>query len=101
MRIILSVALAASLTAGAALAQPAPAAPATPAAPAAAAPAAPAAAPAVAGKPSAKTGLLALYGNAKTKEVLKKHIPGVVDFLDANGVDMIPPEMTLADLVNI
>ena len=105
MRIILSLALAASLTAGAALAQtPAPAAPTAPA-PAAAAPAAtPAAAtatPAMAGKPSAKSGLLDLYKDAKAKEVLKKHIPGVVDFLDANGTDMIPPEMTLADLINI
>jgi hypothetical protein len=104
MRIILSMALAASLTAGAALAQtpapaPAPAAPA--AAPATATPAAATAAPAMAGKPSAKSGLLDLYKDAKAKEVLKKHIPQVVDFLDANGTDMIPPEMTLADLVNI
>jgi hypothetical protein len=102
MRIILTVALAASLSAGAALAQtPAPAAPATPAAPAAAAPAPATVTPAVATKPSAKSGLLSLYNDPKAKEVLKKHIPGVVDFLDANGVDMIPPEMTLADLINI
>src|SRR5690349_16258643 len=99
MRIALSLALAASLTAGAALAQPA-AAPA-PAAPAAAAPAAPAPTPVVAGKPSAKSGLISLLNNPKAKEVLKKHIPQIVEFVDANGTDMIPPEMTLADLVNI
>ena len=98
MRIILPVAIAASLIAGAALAQT-PAAPA--AAPAAAAPAPAAPTPAVAGKPSAKSGLLALYNNPAAKVVLKKHIPTVVDFLDTNGVDMIPPEMTLADLINI
>jgi hypothetical protein len=102
MRILIPAAIAASLIAGAALAQtPAPAAPAAPTAPAAAAPAPATVTPAVAGKPSAKSGLLDLYKNAKAKEVLKKHIPQVVDFLDTNGTDMIPPEMTLADLVNI
>ena len=87
--------VAASLVAGAALAQPA----AAPAAPAAAAPAA--AAPAAAGKLSAKSSLLAILKDAKAKEVLKKHIPQVVDFVDANGADMIPPEMTIADLTQI
>lgn len=84
------VALAASLAAGAALAQP----PAAPAAPAAAAPAAN-------GKMSAETALLTLYKSDKAKAVLKKHIPQVVDFLDSNGTDMIPPEMKLSDLTSI
>ena len=90
--------LAASLGAGAALAQPA-AAPSAAATPAAAAPAA--AAPAAAGKLSSKSPLLTVLKDAKAKEVLKKHIPQVVDFVDANGADMIPPEMTIADLVQI
>jgi hypothetical protein len=89
--------VAASLIAGAALAQPA-AAPAA-ATPAAAAPAA--AAPAAAGKLSSKSPLLAVLKDVKAKEVLKKHIPQVVDFVDANGADMIPPEMTIADLTQI
>ncbi|CAN5273024.1 hypothetical protein BH11PSE2_BH11PSE2_12950 [soil metagenome] len=66
----------------------------------AAAPAAPAAA-APAGKLTSDSTLTALMADAKAKDVLKKSIPQVVDFLDGGGAGQLPPEMTLKDLSGI
>ena len=101
-KLIAAGALALSLIGGSALAQQAPAAaPAAPAAAAPAAPAAPAAAPAgAAAKLTSGSTLGALVGSEKAKEVLKKHIPQVVEFIDGGGIDLVR-DFTLVSLVDI
>ena len=58
-------------------------------------------APAAAGALSSKTPLKALMANPKAKEVLAKHIPQVVEFLDGGGGDQIPDDFTVDSLLDI
>lgn len=63
---------------------------------------APAAAPAAAaGKYSSQTSLKTLLADPKAKEVLSKHIPQVVDFVDGGGGDQLPAEFTVDSLLDI
>ena len=93
-------AVALGLIAAPAFAQtPAPAGPAAAApAPAAAAPAA--ATPAATEKLSSKSTLGALAANAAAKEVLKKHMPQVVEFMDGGGIDVVR-DFTVDSLLDI
>jgi len=93
-------AVALGLIAAPAFAQtPAPAGPAAAApAPAAAAPAA--ATPAASEKLSSKSTLGALAANAAAKEVLKKHMPQVVEFMDGGGIDVVR-DFTVDSLLDI
>jgi len=61
---------------------------------------APAPAAAAAAKLSSQSTITALAASAPAKEVLKKHIPQVVEFLDGGGADVIGA-MTLASLADI